>query len=126
VRAPAASNGSARSTGAAGRSGTTTLLSVPRPGLEVTLIWPAMASTRLRVIDSPRPVPPKPRAVSTAACSKGANTRSTSRSVIARSRVDHGQADVVVRAALQADRHGAGVGELDRVGDQVGEHLLQA
>ncbi len=56
---------SARSTGAAGRSGTTTLISVPRPGSEVTLIWPAMASTRLRVIDSPRPVPPKRRAVST-------------------------------------------------------------
>ncbi len=31
-----------------------------------------------------------------------------------------------MRADLQTDRHRAGVGELDRVGDQVGEHLLQA
>ena len=103
---------------------------LPRPGSPWAPISPPISSTSSRQMLSPRPVPPCVRVVDESACENGSNSRSACAAsmpipVSVTSKRTRRPRSVgspsVTRTVISP-----GSGELDRVGDEVGEHLLEA
>ena len=102
---------------------------LPRPGSLSTPTAPPISCASSRAIDRPSPVPPKRRVVEPSACSNGLKSRSCASAEMptpvsrTAKRIVHSRAGLRQHVAAQHDA--AARGELDRVAQQVDEHLRQ-
>ena len=101
---------------------------LPTPSWLVTLICPPSTSTSRLLMASPKPVPPKRRAVEASACVNGSKTFAHCSSVMPMpesltSNSSCGRGGPLAHANVHP--HVPALGELDRVGHQVDEDLPQ-
>ena len=106
-----------------------TLKVLPLPGVERTSMLPPMASARCLLMHRPRPVPPNLRVDELSTCVKGWKRSSSCSSfmpmpVSITSKQRRGEPFSPVKPDDEA--HLAFVGELDRVADEIDQHLAQA
>ena len=111
-------------------SGTSNQKVAPRPGSESTPMLPPIRSTMRLQITSPRPVPPYRRVVEASACANARNRLPMLSLLMPMpvSRTSKRNSCWVLVSPLRVTTTvtAAALGELERVADQVGQHLAQA
>ena len=99
---------------------------LPTPTWLVTVSVPPIASTSWRAIDRPRPVPPKWRVGRLLGLRKGIEDAVELVGGDADAGILDAEAQPVGAIHGEPERHAAGLGELQRVVDEVAQHLAEA